>query len=67
MKFQQFNKDETMTIIQAIENLEMNSDIDEMLYIQSFQTLIDAGIVWELQGWYGRMASLLIKQNYCTL
>lgn len=56
-----------MTIIEAIENLEMNSDIDEMLYIQSFQTLIDAGIVWELQGWYGRMASLLIKQNYCTL
>jgi len=54
-----------MTIMQAIENIEMNNEVDEMVFIESFQMLIDSKIVWELQGSYGRMAAELIERGYC--
>ena len=56
-----------MTITQAIENIEMNNEVDEMVFIESFQMLIDSKIVWELQGSYGRMAAELIERGYCKL
>jgi hypothetical protein len=55
-----------MTIMQAIENIEMNNEVDEMVFIESFQMLIDSKIVWELQGSYGRMAAELIERGYCN-
>lgn len=54
-----------MTITQAIENIEMNNEVDEMVFIESFQMLIDSKIVWELQGSYGRMAAELIERGHC--
>lgn len=34
--------------------------------VTMFQELIDNGIVWRLQGHYGRTARALILAGYCT-
>lgn len=39
--------------------------LDEDSIIQGFQNLINSGIVWQLQGHYGRTAKHLIENGYC--
>lgn len=34
-------------------------------YIAAWQHLIDTGIVWSLQGWFGRTATELIAAEIC--
>ena len=34
--------------------------------IEFFQEMINSGIVWKLQGHYGRMAKQLIEGGYCA-
>jgi len=41
--------------------------LDQDQVIQLFQRLIDAGVVWQLQGFYGRTARDLISAGLCTL
>mgnify|MGYP003138474857 FL=1 len=36
-------------------------------YIEAWQHLIDTGLVWELQGWFGRTAQTLISEGICTI
>lgn len=43
--------------------LEAESD-DQM--IEAWQYLIDSGMAWTLQGWFGRTAESLIEQGICT-
>jgi hypothetical protein len=34
--------------------------------VEAWQTLIDTGLVWQLQGWFGRQAQRLINEGICT-
>lgn len=38
---------------------------DEDTQIEAWQTLIDTGLAWQLQGSFGRMAASLIEQGIC--
>jgi len=47
----------------ALEQGEL--DFDETVTL--FQALIDSGLIWELQGSYGRQAIDFIDAGYCTM
>lgn len=34
--------------------------------IEAWQTLINTGLAWSLQGWFGRTARNLINNGICT-
>jgi hypothetical protein len=38
---------------------------DEDGVIKAWQHLIDTGLVWTLQGWFGRTAQHLIERGVC--
>ena len=42
-------------------------DHDEDTIISAWQYLIDTGLAWTLQGWYGRTANALINDGICTV
>jgi hypothetical protein len=54
-----------MDILDAIMDIECG-DISEERFIECYQYLIDNGIVWNLQGSYGRTAMALIEAGLCT-
>ena len=33
--------------------------------LEAWQTLIDSGLCWQLQGWFGRTAQSLIENGVC--
>ena len=37
----------------------------EEQYIAAWQHLIDTGLAWQLQGWFGRTAMHLIEEGIC--
>lgn len=51
---------DTFDLVAIIEGIE-DASIDEQL--QAWQSLVDSGLIWKLQGWYGRTATQLINQG----
>ena len=52
-------------MIEKIIDFE-NGNMTEEETIEFFQGIIDSGLVWDLQGFYGRMATNLIEEGVCT-
>ena len=42
----------------------VDADSEEQV-IEAWQHLIDTGLAWTLQGWFGRTAQALIEQGVC--
>jgi len=47
-------------ICEGVEEAEDNEQI-----IEAWQLLIDTGVAWQLQGYFGRAAMNLIEQGFC--
>lgn len=52
---------DTVGFIMAFEA----GELDNELILEGFQELINSGLVWSLQGFYGRMAQDLIDAGHC--
>jgi len=59
------NKMTTYRATMIAEGVEEPKNEEE--YIQAWQCLIDSGVVWKLQGWFGRCATALIAEGICTM
>lgn len=55
-----------MTAYEAIQIVEGECLSTEEEQLEAWQWLIDTGIVWTLQGTYGRFAADLIEEGVCT-
>jgi len=55
-----------MSNVEAIDIAEGYRDAkDEAEYIAAWQQLIDTGLAWSLQGWFGRQAIRMIAAGLC--
>lgn len=52
-----------MDTIDKMMEYEMGN-LEENEILEMFQELVDDGVVWKLQGHYGRMANRLIEGGY---
>ncbi len=41
----------------------IDSNSEEQV-LEAWQTLVDTGMAWQLQGWFGRTARHLIEEGY---
>ena len=55
-----------MDVFQATMIAEGVDEADEETQRAAWQTLIDTGVCWQLQGWFGRTAQGLIEAGVCT-
>lgn len=53
-----------MNIYDAIVIVVLSDSENEI--IEAWQMLIDTGMAWKLQGWFGRTAKIFIKEGLCT-
>ena len=55
-----------MTIFEATMIAEGVDEADQETQIEAWQMLIDTGVCWSLQGFFGRTAQALIEQGVCN-
>ncbi|HUW45770.1 MAG TPA: hypothetical protein VMW50_08240 [Dehalococcoidia bacterium] len=55
-----------MTNYMAVAIAEGFEEGTEEEQIEAWQHLIDTGLCWQLQGWFGRQANALIEAGICT-
>lgn len=56
-----------MSNLEAIDIAEGYTEAkSEEQYIAAWQQLIDTGLAWSLQGWFGRTAKYMIEQGFCN-
>ena len=51
--------------IDALMIIEDQADHDYDTLVEAWQVLINSGLVWSLQGFYGRTAARLIEDGVC--
>ena len=60
------NDFEATMIAEGITEPEGEDDTERQAhYVAAWQHLIDTGLAWQLQGWYGRSARAMIENGYC--
>jgi hypothetical protein len=55
-----------LTNWQAVGLAEGFIDGDEEEVLEAWQHLVDSGIAWVLQGWFGRTAEHLIEEGFIS-
>jgi hypothetical protein len=55
-----------MSTYDAIMIAEGVEEADQETVIEAWQTLIDTGLAWKLQGFFGRVAQQLINDGVCS-
>lgn len=50
-------------MLEIIDLLQGIEDASVEIQLQAWQKAVDTGLVWTLEGWYARTASLLIDQE----
>ena len=50
-----------MNPMEAIAVAEGCVEVKEEEYVEAWQFLLDTGLVWQLQGWFGRTAVAMIE------
>ena len=59
--------EEPMSTFDAIMIAEGAEQVEsEEQYLEAWQILIDTGMAYQLQGWFGRTANQLIEEGHCT-
>lgn len=56
---------DNFTAVSIAEGFCGGEDATEEERIEAWQHLIDTGLCWQLQGWFGRTAERLIEAGIC--